>query len=399
MCVATVEMALLDLLGQISGAAIGDLLGGVRRRDIAVYRASGNRGNTPEQEVEYLKRLVAETGARAIKFRLGGRMSRNADSPPGRSEALIPLVRQAFGGAMTLYADANSSYDASHAIRLGRLLEQHNYAMFEEPCEFDDLWATKQVSDALNIPVGLGEQEFSLRRFQWVIENRFVAPRPAWEEAGAGIAADVAPFETMKLRLLNGSHSTLAYLGYLAGHATIAQAAGDPLLGRLVARQMAEEIVPTLASPPGTDLAHYCATLLVRFRNPALPHRTAQVAMDGSQKLPQRLLGTVRDRLAGGGSIRHLTLAVAGWMRYAGGVDEHGARIDVADPLAARYAEIAAAAHGDPAALAHGFLAITAIFGEDLPAKPAFADAVTRHLASLVRRGVAATLADHLAHD
>ena len=170
--VATVEMALLDLLGQISGAAIGDLLGGVRRRDIAVYRASGNRGNTPEQEVEYLKRLVAETGARAIKFRLGGRMSRNADSPPGRSEALIPLVRQAFGDAMTLYADANSSYDASHAIRLGRLMEQHNYAMFEEPCEFDDLWATKQVSDALNIPVGLGEQEFSLRRFQWVIENR-----------------------------------------------------------------------------------------------------------------------------------------------------------------------------------------------------------------------------------
>ena len=91
--VATVEMALLDLLGQISSAAIGDLLGGVRRRDIAVYRASGNRGNTPEQEVEYLKRLVAETGARAIKFRLGGRMSRNADSPPGRSEALVPLAR------------------------------------------------------------------------------------------------------------------------------------------------------------------------------------------------------------------------------------------------------------------------------------------------------------------
>ena len=233
---------------------------------------------------------------------------------------------------------------------------------------------------------------------QWVIENRFVATRPAWEEAGAEIVADVAPFETMKLRLLNGSHSTLAYLGYLAGHATIAQAAGDPLLGRLVARQMAEEIVPTLASPPGTDLARYCATLLVRFRNPALPHRTAQVAMDGSQKLPQRLLGTARDRLAGGGSIRHLALAVAGWMRYASGVDEHGGRIEVADPLAGRYAEIAAAARGDPVALARGFLGIAAIFGEDLPAMPAFADAVTRHLESLVRRGVAATLADHLAH-
>ena len=233
--------------------------------------------------------------------------------------------------------------------------------------------------------------------FQWVIEDRFVAARPAWEEAGAEIAADVAPYEAMKLRLLNGSHSTLAYLGFLAGHATIAQAAGDPRLGRLVLRQMAEEIVPTLASPPGTDLARYCETLLARFRNPALPHRTAQVAMDGSQKLPQRLLATARDRLAGGGSIRHLSLAIAGWMRYATGVDERGARIEVSDPLAARFAEIAAAAHGDAGALARGFLGIAAIFGDDLRARPAFVDAVTGNLDSLLRRGVGATLADHLA--
>jgi L-alanine-DL-glutamate epimerase-like enolase superfamily enzyme len=170
--VATVEMALLDLMGQISGKAVGDLLGGVRRRDIGVYRASGNRGNTPEKEIDYLKRIVAETGAKAVKFRLGGRMSRNADSLPGRSEALIPLVRKTFGDDMTLYADSNSSYDVPNAIRIGRRMEEYKYAMFEEPCEFDDLWATKQVSDALIIPVGLGEQEFSMRRFQWTIENR-----------------------------------------------------------------------------------------------------------------------------------------------------------------------------------------------------------------------------------
>ena len=171
-CVATVEMALLDLMGQISGKPIGDLLGGVRRRDIGVYRASGNRGNTPEAEIDDLKRLAAETGARAVKFRLGGRMSNNADSLPGRSEALIPLVRKTFGDGMTLYADSNSSYDAPNAIRIGRLMQDYQYAMFEEPCQFDDLWATKQVSDALTIPVGLGEQEFSMRRFQWAIENR-----------------------------------------------------------------------------------------------------------------------------------------------------------------------------------------------------------------------------------
>jgi len=233
---------------------------------------------------------------------------------------------------------------------------------------------------------------------QWVIEDRFVAPRPAWEEAGAEVVHDVAPFETMKLRLLNGSHSTLAYLGFLAGHATIARAASDPALGRLVERQMAEEIVPTLASPPGTDLAHYCATLLSRFRNPALPHKTSQVAMDGSQKLPQRLLGTVRDRLAGGGSIRHLSLAIAGWMRYASGTDEHGARIEVSDPLSQRYAAIAAAAGGDAERLARGFLGLDAVFGRDLPANAGFAGAVARHLDSLLRRGVAATVAEHLAH-
>jgi len=170
--VATVEMALLDLLGQISGKSIGELLGTVRRRDIGVYRASGNRGNTPEQEIDYLGRIVAETGAQAIKFRLGGRMSQNADSLPGRSEALIPLVRKTFGDTMTLYADSNSSYDVPNAVRIGRLMEEHRYAMFEEPCAFDDLWATKQVSDALTVPVGLGEQEFSMRRFQWIIENR-----------------------------------------------------------------------------------------------------------------------------------------------------------------------------------------------------------------------------------
>jgi L-alanine-DL-glutamate epimerase-like enolase superfamily enzyme len=113
-CVAAAELAVLDLLGKLGNKSIGELLGGVRRREIAVYRASGNRGNRPEEEVEVLKKLVAETGAKAVKFRVGGRMSRNADSLPGRSEALIPLVRKAFGEEIAIYADSNSSYDAEH---------------------------------------------------------------------------------------------------------------------------------------------------------------------------------------------------------------------------------------------------------------------------------------------
>src|SRR5262249_7240177 len=117
-CVAAAEFALLDLLGKGAGRSLGELLGGVRRREIAIYRASGNRGNKPEQEIEYLQKIVAESGAKALKFRLGGRMSQNADSLPGRTEQLIPLVRKTFGDAMTLYADANSSYDVPRAIEI-----------------------------------------------------------------------------------------------------------------------------------------------------------------------------------------------------------------------------------------------------------------------------------------
>lgn len=171
-CVAAAEMAVLELLGRVSNRSIGELFGGVKRREVKVYRASGRRGNHPQEEVEYLQQLVEETGADAIKFRVGGMMSNNRDSLAGRSETLIPLVRETFGKQMTLYADSNSSYDAANAIRIGRLMEEYDYAFFEEPCRFDDLWETKQVADTLSIPIAGGEQEFSQRRFRWTIANR-----------------------------------------------------------------------------------------------------------------------------------------------------------------------------------------------------------------------------------
>lgn len=172
--VMAAEQALLELMGQTAKRPVADFFGGARRRDIPVYYASGNRGNTPEAEIEYLQKLVAGSGVRAIKFRLGGRMSRNADSLPGRTEKLIPLVRKTFGDGMTLYADSNSSYDAKEAIRIGRIMETHGYGFYEEPCEFDDLWSTKEVADALTIPVAGGEQEFSLHRWHWMIAQRGV---------------------------------------------------------------------------------------------------------------------------------------------------------------------------------------------------------------------------------
>jgi fructuronate reductase len=231
---------------------------------------------------------------------------------------------------------------------------------------------------------------------QWVIEDRFAGARPAWEDAGAQLVADVAPFEMMKLRLLNGSHSTLAYLGFLMGHEFVWQAAGDPLLASLVERQMAEEIAPTLVRPAGIDLSAYCAQLMQRFRNSALPHRTRQIAMDGSQKLPQRMLGTVRDRISAGAAFPHLALAIAGWIRYASGSDEQGDVIDVADPLAATFARIVADARGDAGPIADGFLDLKSVFGADLVAHYAFREAVRGNVVVLFRDGTRVTLARHL---
>ena len=227
---------------------------------------------------------------------------------------------------------------------------------------------------------------------QWVIEDRFPGGRPDWAAQGAELVADVAPFETMKLRLLNGAHSSLAYLGYLAGRETVADAMALAPLAVHVRRLMDEEAGPTLSLPPGADVEGYKDRLVARFRNPALRHRTWQIAMDGSQKLPQRLLGPIRDRLAAGAPIPRLALGVAAWMRYVAGTDEAGQPIDVRDPLAADLRRRADEAGPDAARLAPALMAVEAIFGPDLPRDPRFTEPVTRALDSLIALGVARTL-------
>jgi fructuronate reductase len=215
---------------------------------------------------------------------------------------------------------------------------------------------------------------------QWVIEDRFgPLGRPAWERAGAQLVADVAPYEHMKLRMLNGAHSALAYLGYLAGHETIADAVADPVL-RTYVGALWNEIIPVLPPPPGIDLRRYAADLLARFENTAVRHRTWQIAMDGSQKVPQRLLATITDRLAQDLPIRSLALAVAGWIRYAQGTDERGQPIDVRDPLADRLRGAEAAA----------ILRTEAVFGADLPLRDAFTRPVMDAYALLRDRGARA---------
>ncbi len=231
---------------------------------------------------------------------------------------------------------------------------------------------------------------------QWVIEDRFAAERPPWDEAqigdeaGAQFVADVAPFELMKLRLLNAAHSAMAYLGYLAGYEFIYQASADPLFASMVER-LWREVAPTLPALP-IDVQQYQRDLMQRFRNTALPHRTGQIAMDGSQKLPPRILNTVRDCLAAGTSTDALALVVASWMRYVSGVDEQGRAIDVHDPMSAEFVRIATATRGSPTALHQQLLALPAIFGTDLPGAATFVANVQHQLETLITQGVRATL-------
>ena len=223
---------------------------------------------------------------------------------------------------------------------------------------------------------------------QWVVEDAFRAGRPALELGGATLVADVRPFERMKLRLLNAAHSTIACLGYLAGHETVAAAIAAPGFARLVER-LWDEAAPTLSLPAGTDLAAYRMRLLARFANPHLAHRTWQIAMDGTQKLPQRLLGTIRDNLAAGRPVDVAALGVAAWMRYARGIDERGGRIDIRDPLAG---ELAARAAGSPEERVDALLGMSRVFGEDLRGHEGLRALLVSWLGRLEREGAAAVV-------
>jgi fructuronate reductase len=228
--------------------------------------------------------------------------------------------------------------------------------------------------------------------FQWVVEDRFCAGRPRLEDSGATIVADVAPFELAKLRLLNGTHSALAYLGYLAGFETLSEVMADPAFARFARGLMDEEVTPTLTGRGLEDLASYKRELIERFRNPGLRHRTQQIAMDGTQKLPQRLLATIKERLDAGASIRRLALVVAGWMRYVAGVDEQGHAIDVRDPLAPKLAAIAATAGGDATKLAAGLLGLAQAFPVELASNSRFRSQVIPALETLFRNGARTTV-------
>lgn len=168
---ATIEFAILDLLGKIAQKSIGQLIGDIHNPKVAVYRANNYRGKSAEESIERIQKNVEESNAKALKLKIGGRMSKDADYPPGRTEQLIPLARKTFGDNMVIYADSNGSYSVKEAIRIGKIIEEHKFDFYEEPVPFDWYEETKQVADALNVPIAGGEQEPSLHQFRWLVAN------------------------------------------------------------------------------------------------------------------------------------------------------------------------------------------------------------------------------------
>lgn len=223
---------------------------------------------------------------------------------------------------------------------------------------------------------------------QWIIEDDFCDGRPAWEEVGVQFVPDVAPYETMKLSLLNGSHFALAYLGFLAGFQTVPEVMADPQFRTFIQRLMDEEVTPLLPAVPGIDLTDYKATLLVRFDNPAIKDQITRLCLNGSGKFPQYLLPSLQKAIRTGKSHRLLTLALAGWMRYLTGMDEQGQAYLIDDPRAKELQTIAKQGGTDPRPL----LALTDLFG-DLGQSESFVRQLTNDLQELDQNGARQTLA------
>ncbi|CAM3573520.1 Polyol:NADP oxidoreductase [Vibrio aerogenes CECT 7868] len=246
-----------------------------------------------------------------------------------------------------------------------------------------------EISQLLGVddPCSIACEPFS----QWVIEDNFVAGRPDWDLAGATFVTDVVPYEEMKLRMLNGSHSFLAYLGYLGGFEHIADTMTDEGYRKAALDMMLKAQAPSLNMPAGTNLESYAALLIERYSNPALKHKTWQIAMDGSQKIPQRLGGSLRYHLSQGTDFTWIATGIAGWMRYVAGVDEQNNPIEVKDPMADALRAICDQ-HGFNTSVVPALLGVEAIFTPDIGQNSQVIEAVSAAYQSLIEKGAKETV-------
>ncbi len=227
---------------------------------------------------------------------------------------------------------------------------------------------------------------------QWVIEDHFCSGRPAWEKAGAELVTDVAPYELMKMRLLNGSHLAMAYLGALTGYTYVHEVMHDPLFVTFI-QQFMEEVTPVVPVIPGTDVVQYKATLIERFANPGIHDQVTRICSEGSAKMPKWVLPSIVELLAKGRPVPLLSLVIASWLHYfQAKTDEKNHPLDIVDARAAELRATATAGGTDPRSM----LAIRSIFGEALPANRAFVQQVEQALIALSKQSASATIRQYL---
>ncbi|MER9299360.1 mannitol dehydrogenase family protein [Mesorhizobium sp. M0621] len=307
----------------------------------------------------------------------------SCDNIPTNGVILANVVRtfaERRGNDIAQWIEANAAFPSAMVDRIAPAVMQ------------DDLDSVEQRFGYRDAAVAVGEP---FR--QWVIEQRFAGRMPRWDLVGASFVDDVMPFEHLKMRVLNGAQTTLATLGVLAGFEHTSDAIADPLLAAFIRRMLVEETLPTLTPVPGMEPLAYVEQSLGRLRNTAIRHRNHQIATDGSQKIVQRLLNPIRDRLSQGASIDLLSVPVAGWMAYLTQASARfGKRWPVSDPYAGQVAAIADTTGDDAQALASGILAIDTIFDPSLAANETFRRAVTSALGGLLSDNPMATVRRNL---
>ncbi|MDF1601799.1 mannitol dehydrogenase family protein [Mesorhizobium sp. YIM 152430] len=282
---------------------------------------------------------------------------------------LVDAFARRVDPALPAWIDANIRFPSSMVDRI-------------TPAPTDRTLADADRMSGLRDDAAVETEPFS----QWIIEDDFAAGRPAWEKAGALFVASVSPYEKMKLRMLNGAHSLIAYAGFLAGHETVADAMQDRGLTRIVGRQM-EAAAATLPPVPGIDLRAYRDELLARFSNPAIRHLTYQIAMDGTEKLPQRIASPLVETLENGDADA-FAFAIAAWMRYCMGIDETGAAYALRDPKETLIAQAAKDARRAPERLFANLTAIPGVFPAVIRADSALRTSVITHLSTMLDRGM-----------
>ena len=227
---------------------------------------------------------------------------------------------------------------------------------------------------------------------QWIIEDKFIAGRPALEKVGVQFVSEVDPYEKMKVRLLNGSHSALSYVSYLLGHREVDKAMADPLVSKFVRCYMDECITPSVPNVPGIDLDQYKDKLISRFANPSISDQVQRLAEDGSQKIRNAMVPPLEYQLEHNASIKWIALALAGWFRYLSGTDEQGAAIQIKDPMAERMTDSAKLDGHNAAAL----LKFDEIFGPELVGNTRLSDELNKYLGQIYSQGMRKTLEDAL---